>query len=212
MIEVFGECLETIRDIINNSSNKYKDKIAIREKKNKKIVSYTYGQLRDDVYALGTKLIDMGLKDKHIAIVGGNSYSWIVSYLAIITGVGVAVPLDKELDSEQISKLVDKGDASALLFSKGFLSSIDEMVENSKLEFAACLSDIDKYKDVQTLNEVGRTSAESVKEQYDMVKMNAEQLSALNKFEKEFGGTILNKFGRVALYDHETKKSKIFVK
>ena len=67
-------------------------------------------------------------------------------------------------------------------------------------------------KDVQTLNEVGRTSAESVKEQYDMVKMNAEQLSALNKFEKEFGGTILNKFGRVALYDHETKKSKIFVK
>ena len=37
MIEVFGECLETIRDIINNSSNKYKDKIAIREKKNKKI-------------------------------------------------------------------------------------------------------------------------------------------------------------------------------
>ena len=125
VIEVFGECLETIRDIINNSSNKYKDKIAIREKKNKKIVSYTYGQLRDDVYALGTKLIDMGLKDKHIAIVGGNSYSWIVSYLAIITGVGVAVPLDKELDSEQISKLVDKGDASALLFSKGFLSSID---------------------------------------------------------------------------------------
>lgn len=62
VIEVFGECLETIRDIINNSSNKYKDKIAIREKKNKKIVSYTYGQLRDDVYALGTKLIDMGLK------------------------------------------------------------------------------------------------------------------------------------------------------
>ena len=61
MIEVFGECLETIRDIINNSSNKYKDKIAIREKKNKKIVSYTYEQLRNDVYALGTKLIDMGL-------------------------------------------------------------------------------------------------------------------------------------------------------
>lgn len=156
MIEVFGECLETIRDIINNSSNKYKDKIAIREKKNKKIVSYTYGQLRDDVYALGTKLIDMGLKDKHIAIVGENSYNWIVSYLAIITGVGVAVPLDKELDSEQISKLLEKGDASAVLFSKGFLSSIDEIIENSKLEFAACLNDTDKYTDVQTLINEGR--------------------------------------------------------
>ena len=38
MIEVFGECLETIRDIINNSNNKYKDAIAIQEKKNKKIM------------------------------------------------------------------------------------------------------------------------------------------------------------------------------
>lgn len=179
MIEVFGECLETIRDIINNSSNKYKDKIAIREKKNKKIVSYTYGQLRDDVYALGTKLIDMGLKDKHIAIVGENSYSWIVSYLAIITGVGVAVPLDKELDSEQISKLLEKGDASAVLFSKGFLSSIDEIIENSKLEFAACLNDTDKYTDVQTLINEGRQLINEGSTVYEDSIVNVNELNVI---------------------------------
>ena len=179
MIEVFGDCLETIRDIINNSSNKYKDKIAIREKKNKKIVSYTYGQLRDDVYALGTKLIDMGLKDKHIAIVGGNSYSWIVSYLAIITGVGVAVLLDKELDSEQISKLLEKGDASAVLFSKGFLSSIDEIIENSKLEFAACLNDTDKYTDVQTLINEGRQLINEGSTVYEDSIVNVNELNVI---------------------------------
>ena len=179
MIEVFGECLETIRDIINNSSNKYKDKIAIREKKNKKIVSYTYGQLRDDFYALGTKLIDMGLKDKHIAIVGENSYNWIVSYLAIITGVGVAVPLDKELDSEQISKLLEKGDASAVLFSKGFLSSIDEIIENSKLEFAACLNDTDKYTDVQTLINEGRQLINEGSTVYEDSIVNVNELNVI---------------------------------
>lgn len=179
MIEVFGECLETIRDIINNSSNKYKDKIAIREKKNKKIVSYTYGQLRDDVYALGTKLIDMGLKDKHIAIVGENSYNWIVSYLAIITGVGVAVLLDKELDSEQISKLLEKGDASAVLFSKGFLSSIDEIIENSKLEFAACLNDTDKYTDVQTLINEGRQLINEGSTVYEDSIVNVNELNVI---------------------------------
>lgn len=179
MIEVFGECLETIRDIINNSSNKYKDKIAIREKKNKKIVSYTYGQLRDDVYALGTKLIDMGLKDKHIAIVGENSYNWIVSYLAIITGVGVAVPLDKELDSEQISKLLEKGDASAVLFSKGFLSSIDEIIENSKLEFAACSNDTDKYTDVQTLINEGRQLINEGSTVYEDSIVNVNELNVI---------------------------------
>ena len=179
MIEVFGERLESIRDIINNSSNKYKDKIAIREKKNKKIVSYTYGQLRDDVYALGTKLIDMGLKDKHIAIVGENSYNWIVSYLAIITGVGVAVPLDKELDSEQISKLLEKGDASAVLFSKGFLSSIDEIIENSKLEFAACLNDTDKYTDVQTLINEGRQLINEGSTVYEDSIVNVNELNVI---------------------------------
>ena len=179
MIEVFGECLETIRDIINNSNNKYKDAIAIQEKKNKKIVSYTYEQLRNDVYALGTKLIDMGLKDKHIAIVGENSYNWIVSYLAIITGVGVAVPLDKELDSEQISKLLEKGDASAVLFSKGFLSSIDEIIENSKLEFAACLNDTDKYTDVQTLINEGRQLINEGSTIYEDSIVNVNELNVI---------------------------------
>lgn len=179
MIEVFGECLETIRDIINNSNNKYKDAIAIQEKKNKKIVSYTYEQLRNDVYALGTKLIDMGLKDKHIAIVGENSYNWIVSYLAIITGVGVAVPLDKELDSEQISKLLEKADASAVLFSKGFLSSIDEIIENSKLEFAACLNDTDKYTDVQTLINEGRQLINEGSTVYEDSIVNVNELNVI---------------------------------
>lgn len=179
MIEVFGECLETIRDIINNSNNKYKDAIAIQEKKNKKIVSYTYEQLRNDVYALGTKLIDIGLKDKHIAIVGENSYNWIVSYLAIITGVGVAVPLDKELDSEQISKLLEKGDASAVLFSKGFLYSIDEIIENSKLEFAACLNDTDKYTDVQTLINEGRQLINEGSTVYEDSIVNVNELNVI---------------------------------
>ena len=179
MIEVFGERLESIRDIINNSNNKYKDALAIQEKKNKKIVSYTYEQLRNDVYALGTKLIDMGLKDKHIAIVGENSYNWIVSYLAIITGVGVAVPLDKELDSEQISKLLEKGDASAVLFSKGFLSSIDEIIENSKLEFAACLNDTDKYTDVQTLINEGRQLINEGSTVYEDSIVNVNELNVI---------------------------------
>ena len=179
MIEVFGERLESIRDIINNSNNKYKDAIAIQEKKNKKIVSYTYEQLRNDVYSLGTKLIDMGLKDKHIAIVGENSYNWIVSYLAIITGVGVAVPLDKELDSEQISKLLEKGDASAVLFSKGFLSSIDEIIENSKLEFAACLNDTDKYTDVQTLINEGRQLINEGSTVYEDSIVNVNELNVI---------------------------------
>ena len=142
MIEVFGECLETIRDIINNSSNKYKDKIAIREKKNKKIVSYTYGQLRDDVYALGTKLIDMGLKDKRIAVIGENRYEWEIAYLSIVCGTGTVVPLDKSLPENELESLIERSKAEAIICSQKYV----EILKKTKLKYIISM-DLENDKD-----------------------------------------------------------------
>ena len=39
----------------------------------------------------------MGLRDSKVAVIGENSYKWVVSYLAVANGTGVIVPLDKDL-------------------------------------------------------------------------------------------------------------------
>ena len=57
----------------------------------------TYAELKQEYIALCTKFIALGYKNARIAIIGANSYKWILSYLAAAT-VGVAVPIDKQLN------------------------------------------------------------------------------------------------------------------
>ena len=76
---------------------------------------FSYGQVRDDVRALGTVMMKLGLKGAHIGIIGSNCYEWAESYFAITGGLGVAVPLDKELSAEELTNLVNMGDIKAVI-------------------------------------------------------------------------------------------------
>ncbi len=76
-----------------------------------------YRELKQDVDALGTRLIDLGLKGKKIAVIGENSYRWVVSYLGTTNGTGVIVPLDKELPPGEIANLLRRADVTAIIHS-----------------------------------------------------------------------------------------------
>ena len=47
--------------------------------------------------SLGTWLYSKDFHRKHIAVIGENSYEWLVAFFAITCGGNVAVPIDKEL-------------------------------------------------------------------------------------------------------------------
>lgn len=147
-----------IRDILLNSCEKNKDKVAFQEKCNGDIISHTYSELREDVNALGTKLIHMGLKGKHIAILGENSYMWAISYLAVVNGVGVAVPIDKELPPESIAQLCEKGDVSVVIFSKTFIENMGAITTQCEnIERCICMNENEgEYTSIPGLVRNGR--------------------------------------------------------
>ena len=68
---------ENIKEIIYNSAKKYGDNTAfVIKHKTDKNVEYedvSYKRLLEEINALGTKLFELGYKDKRIAIVGRNS-------------------------------------------------------------------------------------------------------------------------------------------
>jgi long-chain acyl-CoA synthetase len=78
----------------------------------------TYRQFKAEVDALGTALINLGLKGKTIAIIGENRYEWCLSYLAAVNGTGIAAPLDRELPTPEVENLLDRSHASAVIFSQ----------------------------------------------------------------------------------------------
>ena len=100
---------ENIKDMIENAVKLYPNNNAfIIKHKNGKEVTYeniTYSRFQEEINALGTGLLNLGLKDKRIAIIGKNCYEWALTYVTTLNGVGVAVPLDKSLPENEIELL-----------------------------------------------------------------------------------------------------------
>lgn len=123
-----SEKISDFKELLLRSEQLYGLKHAYRELDvERNIHSYTFVQLREDVDALGTRLLSMGLEGKHFALVGESSYSYVVSYLAVACGVGVIVPLDKELSVEDLHKLICKSDAEVLFYSSSLEKDVMKM-------------------------------------------------------------------------------------
>ncbi len=102
------------REIINDSAMKHANKTAFQIRNGKDgFRNITYSNLKDLYYGLCTKFIEMGYLGKKIAIIGANSFEWALSYLCAAT-VGVAVPIDKELQAEDVRDFFDSAECVAV--------------------------------------------------------------------------------------------------
>ena len=116
-----------LKDMIRSSCEIYSDTAAFLVKKDGAYSPITYKQYMEDINALGTKLTDMGLKGERIAVVGEASYRWAVTYLAVLCGVGVIVPLDKELPQEEMENLIDIADVKMIIYSPKVKTITDDI-------------------------------------------------------------------------------------
>lgn len=120
--------VKDLRDMLEQSAKLFGDKNAFMVKNaDDKYEGITYSQFKDDVDALGTALMDLGLKDRFIAVIGENRYEWCVTYLSAANGTGTIVPLDKELPINEIENLLVRSGASAVVFSKKFTENMKKI-------------------------------------------------------------------------------------
>lgn len=124
---------KTIKEIFVRSREKYANDICILEKFNPKgeYEEITYKKFTDDVIALGTALTNKyNLKDERIIIIGENTYNWYVSYMAVLCGVGIAVPVDKELPQNEIENVIERSKATAVIYSTKKKEVISKIKDN----------------------------------------------------------------------------------
>ena len=122
-----------IKEIINESIKKYKNNNAfiVKHKQEKDIIyeNITYERFGDELNALGTALMNMGLKNKKIAVIGENSYEWMLVYLSVLNGVGTIVPLDKGLPETEIENSLKISECEVIFFSNKHAEMIQNIVE-----------------------------------------------------------------------------------
>lgn len=121
--------IDTLKEMLTTSKELFGKKPAFlyKEEKGGAYKEVNYITLKDDVDALGTKLIDMGLEGENIAVIGENCYAWMVSYFAIVNGVGKVVPLDKELSKEEIINLLTTADCKAIFYTSSYKNTFKDV-------------------------------------------------------------------------------------
>ena len=126
-----------LKDMVKQTGEKYGECSAfiIQEENENRII--THQQFRDEIDYLGTALIDMGLKGKRVAVISENRYEWEVAYLAIATGVGIVVPLDKALPENEIESSILRSEVEAIFYSKKYEDVMEKIQSkgNSKLKY-----------------------------------------------------------------------------
>lgn len=131
MSEKIYKCLEIkdLKDMLKKSGEKYGENNAykIRLEKNK-YKTYTHKDVRQMINYLGTRLIDLGLKNKRIAVIGENRYEWEIAYLSIVCGTGIVVPLDKSLPQNELEKVIERSGVEAIFYSEKYTDILKTIV------------------------------------------------------------------------------------
>ena len=170
------EEVTNFKDMLYRSGDIYRSRTAFKVKdENGNIKKVTYEEFKNDVVYVGTCLLEKGFENKRIAVIGKNSYKWCVSYLAASI-VGIVVPLDKELHTDDIINFMNVSQTACILGDKKILDNISdniEKVENPDTEFIVFENNFDK-----TLNE-GKAAYLDGYKKFDDITIDPDELRIL---------------------------------
>lgn len=171
--------------MLDSSAKLYADRPAFMEKRNgdSKYYPITFREYKSDVDSLGTALISLGLKDKRVAIISENRYKWAVSYLAVVNGTGVVVPIDKELPENEIESLLRRAKVSAVIFSDSKREQIENILPKMDIiEYYISMDaeeDTDKFLSFDALLAKGRKLLEEGNTEFTEAVIDPKVMSIL---------------------------------
>ncbi len=115
-----------LKDMLKKSGEKFGNKTAYQIKiEPNKYKYFSHKEVREMIDSLGTSLINIGLKDKRIAVIGENRYEWEIAYLSIVCGTGIVVPLDKSLPENELKNLIARSGVEAIFYTKKYQETLE---------------------------------------------------------------------------------------
>lgn len=159
-----------LRDLIEKRMHKNPEGIAFTYRKRKEIIKVTCREFKNSVEKLGTYLLVNNCHGKHIAIVGENSYNWILAFMAIANSGNTAVAIAKDLEPEDLNRMIVQSNCEMVFCSATYFSKLEAVSDNvQKLSF----------KDMETFLEEGEQAIFSGRTDYADMKIDPDQLAAI---------------------------------
>lgn len=169
-----------IRDILEESAKKFADIKAVKWLKKKDILDRSYQELLEEVIAVRKGLLAEGFQKKHISLIGVTSVEWIESYLGVITGSAVAVPLDAGLPAEDLIDLINRSDSEALFLSPKGKALLDGILTACpKVKKIWLLQEEKAEESDERISSLGELKAAGKKNDADADKPDAEDVATI---------------------------------
>ncbi len=89
----------------------------------------TYREMADTIVRQAAAFEALGWKGRHIAVIGETSPYWVATYAAAVASGNVAVPLDRELDVEQLEGFLSFAEVDAIVYSSAFNEKFRHAIE-----------------------------------------------------------------------------------
>lgn len=159
--------IKDLKDMLNITGKLYAERPAYKIKVEEgKYQTYTHKEVRDMINALGTALIDLGLKGKRIAVIGENRYEWEIAYLSIVCGTGIVVPLDKSLPANELERLIERSDIEAIFYTKKYSDIIQNIKfsEKNKLKHLISMDSDEHGEEIYSQKELIQTGKKLIEE------------------------------------------------
>ena len=174
-----------MKELLYGSAEKFGDRTAftIKHQDGKKVEydNKSYKDLLEDVNEFGAGLYDLGLKGKRVAVIGKNRYEWAVAHLANLLGGIVCVPLDKDLQYEELEMSLIRSKADAIVFDEKLTDRMNKLKENNKTNLTEyiCMSKIDGFKSMEEIKDKGEDIIESGNREYLDTEIDENELAIL---------------------------------
>lgn len=174
-----------LKDMLNKTRELYGNRPGYKVKLGEgKYKTYTHKEIREFIDYLGTALINLGLKDKKIAVIGENRYEWELAYLSIVCGTGIVVPLDKALPANELEELIERSEVEAIFYSKHYEEIVERIKYSEKNKLKHLISmDSDIHKEgiysQKELIEKGKEFVEAGDRRFIDAKINPEEMSIM---------------------------------
>ena len=172
--------IEDLKDMLEKTAVKNSTKTAFKVKdQNGKIKNKSYIDFKNDVQSLSTKLMEMGMQNQRIAVMGKNSYSWAISYLAA-TIIGIVVPIDKEASKENVKEFLNVSNSKAIIADDKYLNEIFEFKSELKNETMLIdMQNTSKYTNLSDLIADGKKLIDDGNSEYENIKINPDEMKIL---------------------------------
>lgn len=177
--------VQNMKEVIYNAVKNYSENIAfVIKHQNGKEVEYenvTYKRFLEDINKLGTAFYKLGLKGKRIAVIGKNRYEWALAHISNLLGGIVSVPLDKDLQYDELERSLIRSKADAIVFDEKLTEDITKIKNSEKtnLKEFICMTEKEGFNCIPELLKIGEKELENANNSYINCEIDNDAMAIL---------------------------------